>query len=205
MPNLITELGGEYITTMYSGAYFLHDDEIHMLDRVRGDGVYCLRRTANDRWENVLLPYNAFADMSKFAWPALGYRNLPYKKHNLVVEFGMLRSAKRGLRRNLLTAEGTKAGALFNQYVPWAQVAGDELTLAKTILKPTYFSLAKAREELLSGKAIGCAINPNLAIEINPFTDTQLEFSVLFRGAKVGSMNAEGGIEVPSRLAARIK
>lgn len=204
MPNLINELGAEYVSQMYSGALFLHDNEPHMFDRARGDFVTA-HKVVDKRWSLQTLAYADFPDMSKFAWPALGYRNVQYKKHNLVVEVGHARSTKRGLRAQLLTAEPTKAALLFNYDISWIGLLGDDAGRCETVLKPTYFTMEKAREYLYDGKAVSCAINSNLALEINPFSEDPRELSVLWKGAKIGSMLGDGTLEVPKQLALRIK
>ena len=202
MPNLIDELGSEYITQMYSGAIFLHNDVPHMLDRVRDGRVACYA-VDNGDWHPTNLSWDDFPDMAKFSWPALGYRNVDYKKHTLVVEVCAQRSTKRGLRTQLLSVANTKAGALFNVDLPPPLLLGNQVQQAYSLLKPRYFTLEEARTMLHDGKAVSCAISANLAIEINPFSARTQEMSVLYRGAKIGAMLQDGTLEVPNQLAKR--
>lgn len=205
MPNLIEELGADYVTDMYHGALFLHEGVPHMFQRAGNRVCVAHMAVQQDQWKMVEIPAAAFEDMGKFQWPQLGYRNVQYKKHNLVVDVAMLRSAKRGLRTALLTAEGTKAGSLFNTADPWVHLIGPgNVAQANTLLLPKWYTLAAAREALASGTAVSCALSSNLALEINPFVEDPKELSVLFRGAKVGAMLGDGTLEVPSRLAMRI-
>lgn len=203
MPNLIADLGPDYITQMYSGAFFMHSDAPHMLERVRNGAVAC-QKVEGNRWVPTNLEYDDFPDMAKFSWPALGYRNVAYKKHNVVVEVGMLRAAKRGFRTNLLTADVTKAGAMFLGHLPPVTLLGQAHESVKTVMQPTYYTLQHAQKMLHDGQAVSCAISNSLAIEINPFAEDPKELSVLYQGAKVGAMLSDGTFVIPSRIATRL-
>lgn len=203
MPNLVQDLGHDYINQMYSGAMFAHEEGIFYLERANRDGVLATRLDSPMR-QVVNLPHDAFADMSKFAWAAPGYRNFVYKKHNLLLDAGVQRSAKRGLRAGLVHTAGSRASNLFFYDEEWRTQLNSNTAIAELMLRPKYYPYAAARQMLADGEAVGVAISHTLAIELNPFSKTAGECSVLFRGAKIGSISPSGEFNIPARFISRL-
>lgn len=203
MPNLVQDLGPDYINQMYSGAMFAHEEGIFYLERANRDGVLATRLDSPMR-QVVNLPHDAFADMSKFAWAAPGYRNFAYKKHNLLLDAGVQRSAKRGLRAGLVQFAGTRVTNLFFYDEDWRNQLSGNVPIAELMLRPKYYSYATAKQMIADGDAVGVAISHTLAIELNPFSKNAGECSVLFRGAKIGSISPAGEFNIPARFISRL-
>lgn len=201
--NLIKELGAPYVNEMYQGSYFLHEGTPYIFAKAGATMVQAHKLVGRD-WKPAMLVPDDFPDMAKFGWPMLGYRNLKYRDHTIAIEVNALRSAKRGLRATLLKSEFTPTTALLANTDDIYNILEDGVTLLKEVLVPTYYTLPRAIAQVMDGKAIGCAVNANLAVEINPFSETPNDLSVLWRGTKIGTVNEHGTLSVPSRIAMRI-
>ncbi len=205
MPNLIDDLGVHYVHQMYLGAWFLHNNTPTMLEAV-GERTVTGLMWDGKKLTHAKIPHEEFPDMAKFAWPAMGYRNISFKKHNIVMDFQHARSAKRGLRDGLLILESSPVTQLFtSKFGGNKDIVGGAEQSMYAVLKPTYYTMQQAKQMLNDGEAVGVAISHSVAIELNPFTNKAEDaYSVLFKGAKVGTMSSDGAIRVPGRLAGRV-
>lgn len=207
MSNLAMELGREYMDQFYKEAMFVHGDKIHVYKGHMDDSKIITASIGMEegaRWSSDSVPSDSIKSMGDFRWPKLGYRQFSNKlsQDKLVYYVTSTRSAMRGLKSQFLVYTPTPP----LRCVPGVDTPkrfADSAQIVRTIFNPRFASYHEGLEALRAGTTIGFALNEDFAVSL-PVTDTRnYMFDVLYKGAKVGGVDAEGTAILPIRLRKR--
>lgn len=204
MPNLMDDLGSEYVDQFYRRALFQHDNMVCRYDHTTDSGrvsVLAFNKDAQEpEWARRYLSKDDFPDMSKFAWPKLGYRNVTSTSgFTAPYYFATTRSAHRGLRSEYLAASAVEALSLLR----FESLGRDTLASAKiaqTIFNPTFTPFLEGMAQLREGDIPGFALSSDVAIAISVSVSADTEFDVLFRGRAIGKVAGDNTVVVPTRF-----
>lgn len=204
MPNMIEELGGEYVESFYRRALFRHDDLIcQFAGRASDSHMVCSVFGVDDKspeWRNHQLPNEVFMDMDKFAWPRLGYRDLSLNEMPPAPYYlNTTRSAQRGLRPEFLSASAPDVLKL----IPVTGFGRDLFSSAKmaqTIFRPQFMPFSEGMAKLRAGDVPGFALSSDVAIAISVSESPDAKFDVLHRERVIGRVDDNDQVVVPIRF-----
>ncbi len=201
-------LGREYMDQFYKGALFLRDGYIHSYaGHITASTILTKRISAqpgnNDGWQQYELPTSEITDMSAFAWPQLGYRNIQLKpKFSGVFHMSSIRSAMRGLKSTSIMYEGAPiTNLLCNGNMPTAYVKIDHIL--REVYAPKFPKYREALQQLDQNKHPCLAIHRDFAIGIPVSRAGNDPYDVYYKNAACGVINSNGQAVLTQRLRKR--
>lgn len=203
---LVADLGAHYVKEMFSTALFMHDGAVYRLRDTDGKILLVEKYDLSlevPNGEQMHLPVSVLKDMSMFAQPPLGYRNVSAGKHgNVVIYLTSARTAHRGMRMENVR------GILLPSYhiLPHlgAMYEGSPRPLrVKMLYAPTFYNFHDGMNMLRSGKHMGFAVNNNLAIGLSHTRNDSGLYDIYYRERVSGTVDLDGNIKVFNRVVAR--
>jgi hypothetical protein len=208
MTSIINTLGVQYVRQFCAGAYFRTEDKLCYLEDASSTSFqvkWIPFEESDDSWSRCELPKTAIPDFSAFAYPKMGYRNLPSNGLGHVVSmFSTRRSVHRGLRADnvneaILPAYFNSIPSIANEL---PSISSEERRV-RIIFNPTYVPFGKGLAELLSGETLGFAVSPDIAVVLSTSADNSKPWDVLYKGNAVGHVTPEGEVHISNKVVER--
>lgn len=205
---LIEDLGQDYVDNMWHEAMFVAGDRLHIYVGSGDEEGYirtkCLKLDGtSSKYSSATVPTSVFESMATFAWPKLGYRNIPHDKYgSLVYYVTSTRSAMRGLRDTQLVFDAPPIH-MIDPFACDARESTRSYAYLPQIFNPTFPPLSEAIGLLTSGERGAVAISEDIAIGINCTTNASKAFDVYFKQRVIGSMASDGSIEIANKIIKR--
>lgn len=201
MPTLFDSMGRRYVNEFYSDALFMHEGHVYTFGGwVSDEDLVSVKKLVNGRWVRATLSPSVFTDMSTFAWPRLGYRDVTHPSAGgLTYYVTTTRTAQRGLRHRYIHYDPLPVVGLLNQYYSPQEYA-DTPTLTGILFNPKFTSFNDGLEKLRAGLSPSFAISEDLAIGLSPFTGQDVFADIYFKGNVVGKVLEDNTVVVPSKI-----
>lgn len=202
---LIADLGVRYVKEMFSTALFMHEGAVYRFRDTDGKILLADKYPLTDEHaaDQVHLPAAVLKDLSVFAQPPLGYRNIDTGKYgNAVVWLASTRTAHRGMRlesvRSILLPPYHVLPQLGMLYE-----ATQRHPRIKLLYAPKFYNFHNGMNMLRSGKHLGFAVNNNLAIGLSHTRNDSGLYDIYYRERVAGTVDLDGNIKVFNRVVAR--
>lgn len=208
MPNLIDQLGAEYVDQFYRGAYFMLGDKILQYGRHDPDGsgkILCKgfnADAASPRFATLTIPQDRIESMDTFGWPKLGYRELKEGDDKFVYFISLNRSAMRGMRDELLQFSPAPPVGLLpgrDDARRWCSAA----MYAQAIFRPKFTDFDEGVWHLREGVYTSFALSPDLAVCLSTSKSVTRSIDVLFRETIIGEVLDDNTVVVPPKIIKR--
>lgn len=211
MPNLITELGADYVNEWFSGAFFQVNDKLHKLrDVYRGEAGMVVRtssislNTGAPRWVRDQVGVDVLADFSTFKYPKLGYRQYQQgKTGNIVMSVGSIRAAYRGLRDTTLKYQYLPTSQVLDQVSDGSWDDVNDARKMREIFAPRFTPFTVGVRKLLDGEVAAFAASEDLAVGIACADHSPNPFVIYFRERVVGSVDENGKTHLDNKFLQR--
>lgn len=207
MPNLIEQLGSDYVDQFYRGAIFMLDDKIVMYGRHAEDGTIACKAFPKDSQNPTFRAYSVspqrIDSMDVFGWPKLGYREFTTDKGCKHVYFVTLtRSAMRGMRDDLLSFNPVPVARLLpavRDIRGWVSSA----LYAQAIFCPKFSDFDEGIKKLREGAWSSFALSEDIAVCISTSKGNKQTIDVLFKEHIIGQVLPDGTVAIPHKIAKR--
>lgn len=207
--SLLSELGFNYSSEMFSGAMYIHEGKAGYIDSVSDEGTVYFRavRARGVPGDHVAIDHRVFESWDSFSYPTLGYRQdtetnyLAYVTRTPSVRRGFhfgeaqmdVAAACTSLESNLGTLSLAHPGigsrhysSLFEYKVP-------------LIMQPVYTPFREGLTKLLSGEIPYFCTSAEYAVCPSGTTPG---FDILYRRRMAGTISVDGNIELLSNTPA---
>lgn len=188
MSNLVEQYGSSWFMNKFNGCFFLHNEEPHI---VQNNGtrwrtnVPCIKAEKGDEGYvgcETVVPADAFADVSVFSVPNLGWRSAD-KGRGLYYLARNNSSYYRGLSQRNVTATPSALTTWLQGYAGY-NVAPNKEMLAHISLVPEFLSIPDGVAKIRAEEILSFAASPTIAV----FPIGEDKMAVMFKQKRAGTI-----------------
>lgn len=209
MGNLVEDLGRGYVNDLFSGSYFMYEDNLHKLYGVNSAGTLdtCMYEGVPMRFRyearGACIPWSALDSFKNLSWPKLGYRNMVSSDGTIIAaHITATRNTRRGLYEECLNVTYSPATSIYLSNLTYPS----HTTCMVQVYYPKWYTFTEALTLLETKQAISVALNPDISLAVSVQSpDKSVIYDILFREKVVGSVLSDKQITFYNKSFSKMK